>query len=136
MSGQYRDGRSGARWLTLYLVASLVVLVVSCCWTVANAQTPRTASISFVRPTHYVDGTVVAEGTVLTYNVYQGPRGANKPQVATITATTTTISTGLQPGETCWQVTVIANGKESAPSNEACKTFEWAATETVTITVT
>lgn len=112
------------------------------------AQEPRTATITFTKPTKYVDGTDIEPGTVITYNVYQGAKGVctlsngnlnagcNKAKVATITATATTINTGLQPGETCWQVTAVANGKESALSNEGCKTFDWPETEAVIITVT
>lgn len=101
------------------------------------AQTTRTATVTFTRPTAYVDGTPIATGTTVTYNVYQGARGStSKARVATITATATTINTGLQPGETCWQISAVANGVESALSNEACKTFAWPATEAVTITVT
>lgn len=113
------------------LIAMLIGLHVS----LAAAQT-RTATITFTRPTKYVDGTDIAAGTTVTYNVYQGAKGATKTKVATISATATTINTGLQPGETCWQVTAVANGVESAMSNEACKTFPWPATEPVTITVT
>ena len=105
---------------------------------VAHAQTvSRTATITFSKPTQYTDGTTIASGTVVTYNVYQGAKGStSKPKVATITSTATTISAGLQPGETCWQVTAVANGVESAMSNEGCKTFPYPATETITITVT
>lgn len=102
----------------------------------AQAQTPRTAVISYVRPLKYVDGTDVLAATVLSYNVYQGAKGTTKPKVATITGTSTTINTGLQPGETCWQISTVANGVESALSNESCKTFTFPATEAVTITVT
>jgi hypothetical protein len=101
----------------------------------AIAQTPRTATISFVRPAEYVDGTPIASTVAVSYKVFQGARGATKTLVGTITATDTTITSGLQPGETCWQVSVVANGVESALSNEACKAFEFPATEAVTITV-
>lgn len=103
----------------------------------ADAQSARTATITFTRPAKYVDGTDIAAGTVISYNVYQGAKGSTgKAKVATITATATTINTGLQPGETCWQITAVANGVESAQSGEACKTFAFPATEPVTITVT
>lgn len=101
-----------------------------------QAQETRTATITFARPTHYVDGTEITAGIAVTYNVYQGARGSTKTLAGTITATATTINSGLQPGETCWQVTAVANGVESAMSNEGCKTFPWPATQTVIITVT
>jgi fibronectin type 3 domain-containing protein len=103
----------------------------------AHAQEQRTATISFTKPTKFVDGTDIPAGTVITYSVYQGAKGSStKPKVATINGTSTTINTGLQPGETCWQVTAVANGRESAMSNEGCKSFPWPATEPVIITVT
>jgi hypothetical protein len=102
----------------------------------AIAQTPRTATITFTRPTAYTDGSVVSATTALSYKVFQGAKGStSKALVGTITATNTTISSGLQPGETCWQVVVVANGVDSAPSGEACKTFAFPPTEAVTITV-
>lgn len=120
--------------LAIYLVGMLSVVS---CLSVAHAQTARTAVITFNKPTKYKDGTDIALGTVVTYGVYQGAKGATKTKVATITGTATTINSGLQPGETCWQVATVANGKESTElSNEACKTFDWPATEAVTITVT
>lgn len=113
------------------IFAALLVLVTFA----ASAQTTRTAVISFTRPTNYVDGTTVAASTTLSYRVLQGPKGGAKTAVGTITGTSTTITSGLQPGETCWSIIVIANGVDSAPSNEACKTFAFPATEAVTITV-
>lgn len=102
----------------------------------AQAQASRTATITFAKPTQYVDGTPIAAAAVVTYHVYQGTRGSTKTRVGTITATATTISSGLQPGETCWQVTAVANGVESAMSNEGCRVFPFPATESVIITVT
>lgn len=118
-----------AAYLTMAMLAAFVV-------SIAQAQEPRTATITFTRPAQYTDGTDIAAATVVTYNVYQGARGSTKTQVATITATATQINTGLAPGETCWQVTAVANGVESGLSNEGCKTFAYPATQTVIITVT
>jgi fibronectin type 3 domain-containing protein len=102
----------------------------------AVAQTPRSATITFSRPTQYTDGTSIAAATALSYKVYAGAKGsASKPVVATVTSTTATVNTGLPAGETCVEVSVVANGVESSKSNEACKTFPFPATEAVTITV-
>jgi Kef-type K+ transport system membrane component KefB len=137
MSDQYRDGRSGATWLLLYLLAALASLVGACYWTVAHAQTTRSASITFTRPAQYTDGSVIASNAAISYRVYQGLKGQAKTQVATITATATTINTGLAAGsEYCWEVTAVINDVESARSNEACKAFAFPTPETVTITVT
>jgi hypothetical protein len=130
---------------TLDRILGAVLIAIGICFALglmlyaktADAQTPRAAVITFTKPTEYTDGTPIAASTTLTYNVYQGAKGStSKAKVATITATATTINSGLLPGETCWQVSVVANGVESALSNEACKTFAWPAAETVTITVT
>lgn len=122
--------------LALYILAAAALILLGVLiGSAAHAQEPRTATITFTAPTQYVDGTAIAADTVITYNVYQGARGAQKAQVATITATATTINTGLQPGETCWQVAAVAHGVESELSDEGCKTFSWPATERVIITV-
>lgn len=130
------NDRSGAKFL-IGLIALLAVMGIALWLGVAHAQTARSATITFTRPTQYTDGTTIPTGTAITYNVYQGARGSTtKTRVGTITATATTINSGLQPGETCWQVATVANGVESTLSNEGCKTFPWPATESVTITVT
>lgn len=103
---------------------------------VVQAQEPRVATITFNAPTKYVDGTDIAPGTVITYKLFQGAKGGEKTHVADIDGSPVTVDTGLQPGETCWQVSAVANGVESDLSNEACKTFAWPATEPVVITVT
>ena len=127
----------GFRWFVWYALALLIAMSAVFWAKHAFAQTPRTATITFTRPTTYTDGTPIAAATTVTYGVYQGAKGStSKPKVATITSTATTISTGLQPGETCWQVSAIANGVESALSNEACKNFAFPAPDVVTITVT
>lgn len=123
---------TGFRWFFVYLLG-VVLLVIGA---IAYGQEPRTAEITFNRPTQYTDGTPIAADTPIAYHVYQGTRGGGeKVRVATITETGTTITTGLPPGETCWQVSAVANGTESALSNEACKSFPWPATEAITITV-
>lgn len=115
--------------IALALIASSVVA------SLALSQEPRTATVTFQRPTQYTDGSAISQGTDVAYRVYQGARGTEKQRVAEITGTTATINSGLQPGETCWQVSAVANGVESALSNEGCKSFAWPATEAVTITV-
>lgn len=118
------------------MVAAVLASILLSVSALAQAAT-RTAVITFPRPTTYVDGSALLPATVVTYNVYQGTKGnLAKPKVGTITTTSTTISTGLVPGETCWQITAIANGIESALSNEACKTFPFISPDTVVITVT
>lgn len=126
---------AAAGLLLLLVIGALAMLFVTY-KAVAQSQ-PRTATITFTRPSAYTDGSSIPAATVVTYGVYQGAKGSTtKTKVGTITSTATTISTGLQPGETCWQVSAIANGVEGALSNEACKTFPFPAPDVVTITVT
>lgn len=86
----------------------------------AYAQTPRTASLTWGATTKDVEGNTI---TGVTYKVYQGPKGAQKVEVRTGLTSTTAAITGLPPGETCFQVSAIAAGGESALSNEGCKSF-------------
>lgn len=103
----------------------------------ARAAEARTATITFSAPTQYTDGSSIAAGTTITYRLYQGEKGQAKVQAATLTATATTVNTGLAAGkEYCWEVTAVINGVESAHSNEACKAFAFPTPTAVTITVT
>jgi ABC-type phosphate transport system substrate-binding protein len=118
--------------MTVLGILTLAALVSS----VAQAQETRSARITFAKPTQYVDGSTIPAAVVVTYNVYQGEKGQPKVQVATIGNSPATISTGLQAGkEYCWEVTAVANGIESARSNEGCKSFPFSAPEPVIITV-
>lgn len=88
----------------------------------AQMTNPRTATITFSPVTTYTDGSVIPVTVSVSYRIYQGVRGSAKTLVATITAPTTTISTGLQPGvEYCFQASAAAGGVESALTNEGCK---------------
>lgn len=117
-------------WIIVGACALAALLAVA---TTAHAQT-RTATISFERPTKYTDDSDIAASTPVSYRVYQGAKGQTKTLVGTITSTNTTISSGLQAGEYCWEVTAVVGTEESSRSNEACKSFK--AAQTVTITVT
>lgn len=99
------------------------------------ALAANTGTINFTPSTQNTDGTAI-DGPV-TYNLYQGIKGAAKTKVGTVAATGTTINTGLANGvEYCWEVTAVARGNESARSNEACKSFPFGTPAAVTITVT
>ena len=114
----------------LLLFAGLLLLAAA-----AFAQTANTATIEFTAPTKRLDNTTITGP--LSYKVYQGIKGQAKASVGTITATTSTITTGLVGGtEYCWQVSATeGTGPESALSNEACKAFALAGVTPVTITV-
>ena len=93
------------------------------------------ATIKFNAPTKYEDGSTIATGTTITYNLYQGLKGAAKTKVGTVVSGST-VTTGLQSGsDYCWQVTAVINGMESDKSNEACKAFPFPTPQAVTITV-
>lgn len=105
---------------------------------VAAAQTtnPRTATITFLPVTTYTDGSVIPSTVPVTYRIYQGVKGQAKTIVATITAPTTTINTGLLPGvEYCFQGSANTGGVESALTNEACKLMPPLTPSSFTITV-
>lgn len=109
----------------------------------ANAQCTNgtagaspTASISFTPPTLNTDGTAVA--TPLTYNLYQSTTAGAETKVASaLKGSPISVTTGLTPNSTVYfKISVTdANGKESALSNEGCKTFPASVPGTVTITV-
>jgi len=117
------------RTLSILILALLSSLAVA-----QNAAAANQAVISFSAPTTYTDGTPIT--AALSYGVWQGLSGAVKTKVATITTTTSTITTGLLSGKTyCWQVDASDGAQTSALSNEACKTFAPPVPSTVTITV-
>lgn len=120
----------------LWRAAAYTLIACLAAFAVSVYAQERTATITFSRPTQYVDGTPISPDTEITYRLYQGARGAEKQRVAEFTGTSTSVNSGLKPGETCWQVSAVANGIESERSNEGCKTFPWPATEAVTITIT
>lgn len=128
-----------ARWFLIYLICvALGLAALALIGYASAAEAPaRSATITFAAPTQYTDGSAIASGTAITYRLYQGEKGQTKTQVATLSTTATTVSTGLQGGkEYCWEVTAVINGQESARSNSACKAFAFPVPETVTITVT
>ena len=113
--------------LFLFIVTALVAL---------SASAQNQATISYTRPTTYANGTALDAATAVTYNLYQGIKGQAKTKVATISAVSNTVNTGLASGQTyCWSVSAIANGIEGDLSLEACKTFPFGKPGTVTITV-
>lgn len=135
-SRAHRNQReSEFRALLIVLGLALVAIALLLASVVAEAQTTRTAAISFTAPTKFTDGTDIPATAILAYRLYQGPKGqTGSNMVREFTGTSVTVNSGLQLGETCWAIVVVYNGETSAPSNEACKTFK--SPQTVTITVT
>lgn len=90
----------------------------------ALAQSANTATITFSPPTTLADGTALPAGSALSYNVYQGEKGAAKVKVATISASPGSIASGLSTGKAyCFELTAVLSGLESVHTNEACKSF-------------
>lgn len=99
----------------------------------AQAQTVRTASLSWGAVTKDVEGNAI---TGVTYKVYQGPKGGTKTVIRTGLTVTALVLSSLPSGETCWQISAnIAGGGESGLSNEACKSFPFLAPAAPTLVV-
>lgn len=96
-----------------------------------------TASVNFTAPTANADGTVIASGTTLTYNLYQATASGAEVKVASALAgAPILVSTGLTSATTFyWYVTVTDANGESSPSNEVCKIFPASPPGTITITI-
>jgi hypothetical protein len=127
--------KSRAAMLIVSTVFLLFVLLF--CWSAATAQEARTATITFTAPTQRTDNSTITGA--LTYEVWQGLKGASKTRVGTISTTNTTVTSGLAGGaEYCWHIVVreAGNAAPSLPSNEACKAFAQSGPNVVTITVT
>ena len=94
----------------------------------AFAQSANTADLSWTAPTVDVSGAPLA-GAV-SYRVYQGVAGQPKTFLTAHPLTSLRIASGLATGNRyCWHVTAVqtVNGipsAESAPSAEACKSFQ------------
>lgn len=119
------------------LVALLLLLGVMAA---ANAQAANTATITFSPSTTYSDGTVYPANAVVSYDLYQGLKGATRVKVGTVVSGGS-ITTGLLTGnEYCWDVVTVvkigtAPALESAHSLAACKKFD-GVPSVVVITVT
>jgi Tfp pilus assembly protein PilX len=100
------------------IVATIAAMIGVC----ACAKAPRTAVIHWKAPTVYSDGSPIAEA--ITYNVYEGAKGAELQVSTRVSGTTYTASSGLDASSTvCFQITAVVNDRESLRSKEACKSF-------------
>lgn len=117
------------RYLKLALalaVISPLVITVFPPPNVVNAQIGNgagTATLSWLPPTTYTDGTVL---NVSRYQLYMQVNGGSYAPVpdAIGGGLTTYVVSGLFNGDYCWQLTALdAAEVESVPSNTACKTI-------------
>lgn len=128
-----------ARTAMLTIGGLFLLVLLLFCATIAKAQAANTATITFSPSTLYTDGTAYPGGAVVSYNLWQGLKGATRVKVGTVTSGGS-ISTGLLTGaEYCWDVTTVVTtggvSAESAHSVAACKKFD-GTPSVVTITVT
>lgn len=127
------------RWAAAALVSALLVgaMIMTFVAFAVRAQAARQAVIQYTAPTTRTDGSTISGA--LSYEIWQGIKGAPKTRIGTISSLQTTIDTGLLGGtEYCWHVIAIeaGNAVKSLPSNEACKVFPQVGPNVVTITVT
>jgi|HubBroStandDraft_5_1064220.scaffolds.fasta_scaffold102517_3 hypothetical protein len=79
------------------------------------------ATLTWTAPTVNTDGSPVS-GT-LTYNVYSGATATTLTKLQSgVTGLTVSIP-GVAGSTSCFSVTAVEGGQESAQSNVACKTF-------------
>lgn len=122
--------------LVALLLPVLALAAGPTCVAGTKGATP-TATITFTAPTTNSDGTPIS--TPLTYLLFQGTASGAEVKVNTpVTGSPATITTGLQDNTTIYfyLVVVDANGFNSVPSNEVCKTFPAGVPGAVTITIT
>jgi hypothetical protein len=116
-------------WIRAMLAATLLAGV-----TIGIAQTPasNTATWTWAAPTQYTDGTPIASGTVITYNLYTGSSSEQEGATPVWTGTALTATTsGYADGSTVYAhltaCVVPVNGTSptdcSAFSVEASKNF-------------
>lgn len=127
ISNDFEDATRFARGL-VFALGAMLLLVLAAWGAAANAQAVNTATITFQASTAYTDGTAYPTGAVVTYDLYQGIKGATRVKVGTVTSGGS-ITTGLLTGnEYCWDVVTVlkvgtASAIESDHSLAACKNF-------------
>ena len=102
------------RSLLALILFSLMAVTV---WSV----TPTTVTVSWTPPTTYTDGSSIAAGTPITYNVYTGAAGA-ETRAATVNINSYVFSSATLSGVVCIKVSSVVAGVESAPTPERCVT--------------
>lgn len=117
------------------IISACILFMLYMIMTPARAQTvSRSALVTWSAVTQDESGNTLTES--VTYNLYQGAKGAIKPKVQSGISATSFIVGNLPFGETCFNVTAVtANGGESALSNEACKSFPFPKPAAPVITV-
>lgn len=79
-----------------------------------------TATLTWSAVTQMTDGSPVPADKQVTYRIYQN----SVVVLATTPLLTFTVQNLTGPGVTvCWKIRAVVDGRESASSNEACKTL-------------
>lgn len=101
----------------------------------AEPEVPRTSALlEWTAPTTYTDGTPLT--SALTYHVYRGVQGQPKTRAQSSLTSRTFTFTNLPVNTTqCFVVTAVADGMESAPSAEGCKSIVPGTPSATTLTV-
>lgn len=89
------------------------------------AHAANTATVTWTPATTHADGSPIIDAP--TFNLYQGPSGAEVKVQSGLTSPSVVVTAGLSSGTTvCFAVTQVetATGMESAMSIHACKTFQ------------
>jgi hypothetical protein len=79
-------------------------------------------TLTWQPPTSYTDGTPIASGTAITYNIYGALQGELLQQLATGVTATTATRTSVDPGVRCYAVSAVVAGVESAQTAPVCAT--------------
>ena len=82
---------------------------------VAAAAYAAVHTATWTAPTTNTDGSTIT--VPLTYNVYEGAKGAEAKTQTGITSLTATVALAAGP---CVQVSAVENGNEGALSSEVC----------------
>lgn len=81
-----------------------------------------TLKLSWQPVTTMSDGTPIASGTQVSYNVYGGHTLTGPFSLATNVTTTTAIRSNVDVGVDCYRITAVVNGVESDPTPVICVT--------------
>lgn len=107
----------------------LILLISALAAFALPALAANTATITFPASTTYSDDTPYPAGSVVTYNLWQGVKGAPKVKIGAFSSGGS-ITTGLLTGqEYCWDVTTVVKVTSTGPtlesphSVEGCKNF-------------
>jgi hypothetical protein len=108
----------------LWNVNNINPLLTVCGVPVLPPPPPPTANLTWSAVTTYVLGGTIPSTVPVTYNIYQGTSPTNRVMMATTPATSAVMTSGLSGGHTYyWDVTAVAGGVESPPSNVGSKSF-------------